>query len=112
MTGRVAELSPAIPEPHRETIRKLTERIYKDAASHSTLNLSASEVDETLRDINNAIERVNAGLKGKAWTEAYSALNTLKEVVQNFSASLSMRRASVGQYDTVWPGSRWKGGSA
>jgi hypothetical protein len=111
MTGRVNELSPAIPEPYRETIKRLTERVYKDAANNtSTLNLTASQVDDVLRDINKAIEQINAGLRDKAWSDAYSALVTLKEVVQNFSASLAMRRSSIGQYDTPWPGSRWQNG--
>lgn len=111
MTGRATDLSNAIPEPHRENIRKLAERVYKDAGQqHSTsLNLSAQEADDAIRDINKTIEQVNAALKGIAWQEAYTALVTMREVVQNFSASLSMRRASLGQYDTVWPGSRWKG---
>lgn len=114
MTGRVTGISASIPEPHRETIRKLTERIYKDAGNQNVgaLNLTAGEVDQILRDISRAIENVNAALKGTAWTEAYTALTTLREVVQNFSASLSMRRASLGQYDTPWPGSRWKGSSS
>jgi hypothetical protein len=113
MTGRAFDLSPAIPEPYRENIRKLSERIYKDTAQANTpvLQLTAQEVDNAIRDINKEIEAINAALKEKPWSEAYGALVTMRDVVQNFSASLSMRRASLGQYDTVWPGSRWKGGS-
>jgi predicted translin family RNA/ssDNA-binding protein len=110
MTGRATGVSPSIPEPHREAIIKLAERVYKGSANQTTaLNLSIEEVDRILQDIHKAIEDVNAALKGTAWSEAYTSLVTLKEVVQNFSASLSMRRASIGQYDTVWPGTRWKG---
>jgi hypothetical protein len=112
MTGRPADLSPAIPEPHREKIRKLAERVYKDTAQsgNTVVRLTAQEIDDVVRDINKEIEAVNAGLKGSPWSESYTALVTMRDVVQNFSASLSMRRASLGQYDTVWPGSRWKGG--
>jgi len=74
------------------------------------LQLTAQEIDDAIRDINKEIEAVNAALKGTPWSEAYSALVTMRDIVQNFSASLSMRRASLGQYDTVWPGSRWRGG--
>jgi hypothetical protein len=112
MTGRAADLSPTIPEPHRENIRKLVERIYKDTAQANApiLRLSVVEVDSAIHDINKEIEAINAALKGTPWSEAYSALVTMRGVVQNFSASLSIRRASVGQYDTAWPGSRWRGG--
>jgi hypothetical protein len=112
MTGRISDLSPTIPEPHRNNIRQLAERIYKDTAESnaSTLRLSAYEIDEVVQAINTEVERINAALTGTPWSEAYSALVTLRDVVQNFAASLSMRRASLGQYDTVWPGSRWRGG--
>ncbi|KAF2867936.1 hypothetical protein BDV95DRAFT_597692 [Massariosphaeria phaeospora] len=112
MTGPVADLSAAVPEPHRGNIKKLAERIYANTAQQnsSSLNLTAPEADEALQDINTAIDQANAALQGAAWTEAYTALVTMRDVVRNFSAALSMRRASSGQYDTVWPGSRWKGG--
>ena len=109
--GRTTGLSNAIPEPYRGNIQRLSERIYKETGtqSSSNLNLTAQEVDIVVQDINRAMEEVDANLKDAAWREAYTALATLKGVVQNFSASLSMRRASLGQYDAVWPGSRWKG---
>jgi hypothetical protein len=112
MTGRAADLSPTIPEPHRENIRKLSERIYKGTSQTNApaMQLTVMEIDNVIRDINKEIEEINAALKGTPWSEAYSALVTMRDVVQNFSASLSMRRASVVQYDTAWPGSRWRGG--
>ncbi|KAF2007481.1 hypothetical protein P154DRAFT_517193 [Amniculicola lignicola CBS 123094] len=114
MTGRDSGISHAVPEPYREVIRNLTGRIYKDSGNQRSrsINLTAEEADEVLKDIRTAIEQVNSGLKAMAWTEAYTALNTMKEVVQNFTASLAMRRASVGLYDTVWPGSRWRQGGS
>lgn len=110
MTGRVTDLSPTIPEPYKENIRKMAERIYKDTtpANPSALRLSAQEASEAVRDINKEIEAINASLQGKSWSDAYTVLVTMRDVVQNFSASLSMRRASLGQYDAVWPGTRWK----
>ncbi|PSN69952.1 hypothetical protein BS50DRAFT_585445 [Corynespora cassiicola Philippines] len=112
MSGKVTELSPAVPKPYRDSIQKLAERIYKDTAqpSRAVLNLTAEEADEAVRDINKAIEQVNAGLQGKQWSEAYTVLVTIRDVVQNFSASLGMRRASLAQFDGVWPGSRWRAG--
>jgi hypothetical protein len=112
MTERAADLPPTIPEPHRENIRKLSERIYKGTAHANApaLQLAVVEIDNAIRDINIEIEGINAALKGTPWSEAYSALVTMRDVVQNFSASLSIRRAAVGQYDTAWPGSRWRGG--
>ena len=111
MTGRPSDLSPAIPEPHRENIRKLAERIYKDTAQTNApvVQLAAQEVDDVIRKINEEIETINTALTGRPWSEAYRALVTIRDVAQNFSASLSMRRASLSQYDSVWPGSRWRG---
>lgn len=113
MTGRVPSIPLAIPERYREKIRNLAERIYRGAATQNSnaLNLTAAEADNIVVDINKVIEEINAELKGSTWTEAYTALGTLKEVVQGFSASLSMRRTSVGQYGSVWPGSQWRGGA-
>ena len=119
MTGRAAELSPAVPEPHRQTIKRLAEQIYKDitnnpssssASTSTTLRLTAGEADAIVRDINTAIEQANAALQGPAWTEVYTALVSVRDVVQNFVASLRNRRASLGQYDSIWPGSGWKSG--
>jgi hypothetical protein len=111
MTGRVSDLSPTIPEPYRENIRKLAERIYTNSAqaNASTLRLNAQEVDDVVKAINKEIEVINAALKGTPWSETYTTLVTLRDVVQSFAASLSMRGASLGQYDSVWPGSRWRG---
>lgn len=84
MTGRVTDLSPSIPAEHRENIRNLAERIYKDTTQNTTaLRLTAQEADEVLGDINKAIERINAALQGTAWSEAYRALVTMRDVVCN-----------------------------
>lgn len=104
------EISSGIPEPYRGAISKLAERLYEDATDHNTdtVNLTPEKLDDLLRDIDKVMEQANSGLKGIARTEASSALMTLREVARNLSASLSMRRASVGQYDTPFPGSRWR----
>lgn len=98
----------AVPEPHKTRIQKIAHRMYNDKtqATESSANMRAGEIDAIICDINTEIERVDAALKGTAWTEAYNVLVTMKNIAQNSSAAGSMRRAS--QYDTPWPGTRWR----
>ncbi|PVI06564.1 hypothetical protein DM02DRAFT_667448, partial [Periconia macrospinosa] len=103
-TARVIELR-SVPEPHRDRIQKIAQRVYADKsqANASTLNLRVEDIDSIVRDINEEVEKINSVLKGNAWSEAFNALVTMRDVVRNFSASASMRRASQSQFDTVWP---------
>jgi len=110
MSDRSTELSRTIPESHRQAIRALVERVHN--GTHSTKSrrcFSAEEAEQAVQDINKLIETTNSALREPAWSDAYTVLVTIRDTVQNFSAAMSMRRASLSQYDTVWPGSRWKG---
>ncbi|CAI6335831.1 unnamed protein product [Periconia digitata] len=100
----------AVPEPERSQIQRIAQRIYGDKtqANAAPANLRAEDIDKIVLDINTQIETINARLKGNAWSEAYNVLVTMRDVVQNFSAAASMRRASQSQYDTAWPGTRWR----
>lgn len=109
-TGKVTELR-SVPEPYNNQIRKIVGRVYgsdKLQSNASAATLMRHDIDDIVRDINNEIERVNAALNGSAWSEAYNVLVTIRDVVQNLSAAASMRRASQSQYDTAWPGTRWR----